>query len=58
MFLTSTSLSVCPVRSVNGVLNGGGGVPGPDARRLTEAHVAHVGTDLVAQHPSRLTTSP
>ena len=54
VFLTSTSLCICPVRSVNGQPIGGGAVPGPVTRRLTQAYVAHVGTDFVAQYLSRL----
>ena len=33
VFLTSTSLCICPVRSVNGQVIGGGTVPGPITRR-------------------------
>jgi len=54
VFLTSTSLCICPVRSVNGHAIGDGKVPGPVTRRLTQAYVTHVGTDFVAQHLSRL----
>jgi branched-chain amino acid aminotransferase len=55
VFLTSTSLCICGVRSVNGRPIGGGTVPGPITRRLTSAYIAHVGTDFVAQYLSRLT---
>jgi branched-chain amino acid aminotransferase len=54
VFLTSTSLCVCPVRSVNGHVIGDGRVPGPVTRRITQAYVEHVGTDFVAQYLSRL----
>jgi branched-chain amino acid aminotransferase len=54
VFLTSTSLCICGVRSVNGQTIGDGKVPGPVTRRLTGAYVAHVGTDFVAQYLSRL----
>src|SRR5262249_54009042 len=37
-FLTSTSLCICPVRSVNGQLIGEGRVPGPITQRLTQAY--------------------
>jgi branched-chain amino acid aminotransferase len=49
VFLTSTSLCICPVRSVNG-RQIGAAVPGPVTRRLTEAYCALVGTDFVAQY--------
>lgn len=54
VFLTSTSLCLCPVRSVNGQVIGDGKVPGPITRRLTDAYIADVGTDFVAQYLSRL----
>ena len=53
-FLTSTSLCICPVRSVNGVAVGGGRVPGPITRRLTDAYVRLVDHDFVAQYLKRL----
>lgn len=54
VFLTSTSLCICGVRSVNGQVIGGGRFPGPITERLTRAYVEHVGTDFVAQYLSRL----
>lgn len=54
VFLTSTSLCLCGVRSVNGHPIADGRVPGPITRRLTDAYVALVGTDFVAQYLSRL----
>ena len=54
VFLTSTSLCLCGVRSVNGHPVGSGAAPGPITRRLTQAYVALVGTDFVAQYLSRL----
>jgi branched-chain amino acid aminotransferase len=54
VFLTSTSLCLCGVRSVNGQAIGDGRVPGPITKRLTDAYVALVGTDFVAQYLSRL----
>lgn len=53
-FLTSTSLCVCPVQSVNGVRVGDGGVPGPVTRRLTEAYCRLVDHDFVAQYLKHL----
>jgi len=55
VFLTSTSLCICGVRSVNGGTIGDGTVPGPVTKRLTQAYIDHVGTDFVAQYLSRLT---
>jgi len=53
-FLTSTSLCVCPVASVNGARVGDGAVPGPVTRRLTEAYARFVDFDFVAQYLKRL----
>ena len=54
VFLTSTSLCICPVRSVNGHLIRSGIVPGAITKRITDAYVAHAGTDFVAQYLARL----
>jgi branched-chain amino acid aminotransferase len=53
VFLTSTSLCICPVRSVNEALIGGGQVPGPVTRQLTEAYCRLVDFDFVAQYLKR-----
>lgn len=53
-FLTSTSLCICPVRSVNGVQIGGGEVWGPITRRLADAYTRLVDCDFVAQYLKRL----
>jgi branched-chain amino acid aminotransferase len=53
-FLTSTSLCICPVRSVNGVTVGDGAIPGPVTRRLIEAYCRLVDFDFVAQYLKRL----
>lgn len=53
-FLTSTSLCICGVRSLNGRVFGAGKVPGPITRRLTEAYKELVGCDFVAQYLRRL----
>jgi branched-chain amino acid aminotransferase len=50
MFLTSTSLCICPVVSVNGRAIGGGQVFGPVTRRLADAYIALVDCDFVAQY--------
>jgi branched-chain amino acid aminotransferase len=49
-FLTSTSLCLCPVRSINGALIGGGKVPGPVTARLIDAYAKLVGCDFVGQY--------
>jgi branched-chain amino acid aminotransferase len=54
VLLTSTSLCICPVRSVNGSKIGAGGVPGPTTRRLTEAYADLVDCDFVAQYLKHL----
>ena len=52
-FLTSTSLCVCPVSSVNGARIGTS-VPGPVTRRIIEAYSRFVDFDFVAQYLKRL----
>jgi branched-chain amino acid aminotransferase len=54
VFLTSTSLCICPVRSVNESVIGGGRVPGPVTRQITEAYCRFVDFDFVAQYLKRL----
>ena len=54
MFLTSTSLCLCGVRSINGAKIADGAPPGPVTRRLTEAYVALVEFDFVKQYLDRL----
>ena len=53
MFLTSTSLCVCPVASVNGARIGAA-VPGPVTRQLTEAYCRLVDFDFVGQYLKHL----
>jgi branched-chain amino acid aminotransferase len=53
VFLTSTSLCVCPVSSINGAPIGDG-VPGPVTRQLTEAYCRFVDFDFVSQYLKRL----
>jgi branched-chain amino acid aminotransferase len=53
-FLTSTSLCMCPVRSVNGMRIGGEDVFGPVTRRLIDGYSAAVGFDFVGQYRSHL----
>ena len=54
VFLTSTSLCICPVASVNGAPVGDGRVPGPITRRLMAAFIDLVGMDYVAQYLAHL----
>jgi branched-chain amino acid aminotransferase len=53
-FLTSTSLCICPVQSVNGVVPRSGTVPGPVTRQLTDAYRRFVDHDFVAQYLKHL----
>jgi branched-chain amino acid aminotransferase len=54
-FLTSTSLCVCPVVSVNGrPIGDEGQVYGPVTRRLIDAYRELVGCDFVGQYLRRL----
>ena len=54
MFLTSTSLCICPVSSINGATVGNGSVPGPVTERLMGAFCDLVGMDYVAQYLAHL----
>lgn len=49
VFLTSTSLCICPVRSVNAVSVAENAIPGPITERLTDAYKDLAGYDFVAQ---------
>jgi branched-chain amino acid aminotransferase len=53
-FLTSTSLCLCPVRSINGTVVKNSAIPGPVTKRLTEAYRDLVEFDFVAQYLRRL----
>jgi branched-chain amino acid aminotransferase len=53
IFMTSTSLCICPVRSIGGRALPGP-LPGPVTRRLTEAYARLVGCDFVAQYLKHL----
>ena len=53
-FLTSTSLCICGVRSLNGRSFTAAEVPGPITQRLTDAYKELVGCDFVAQYLQRL----
>ena len=54
IFLTSTSLCICPVRTVNGATIGDGNVPGPITKKLMDAYVELVDFDWVGQYLKRL----
>ncbi len=54
VFLTSTSLCLCPVSSVNGVAPKAGTIPGPVVERLSGAFAELVGCDFRAQYLNRL----
>ena len=54
VFLTSTSLCLCPVSKVNHAEIGGGKVPGPVVQRITKAYSEYVGLDIAAQYLKRL----
>ena len=53
-FLTSTSLCICAVRSLNGRSFAAGRVPGPVTQRLIDGYREMVGCDFVAQYLARL----
>ena len=53
-FLTSTSLCICPISSVNGAPVGDGRVPGPVTQRLMSAFSDLAGMDYVDQYLSHL----
>jgi branched-chain amino acid aminotransferase len=51
VFLTSTSLCICPVTKVNGVAIGPAGqVWGPVTRRIADGYQRFVGHDFVGQY--------
>lgn len=54
IFMTSTSLCICPVRSIGG-RDLPGLLPGPITRRIGEAYARLVGCDFVAQYLKHLT---
>jgi branched-chain amino acid aminotransferase len=53
-FLTSTSLCICPVRSINGRHVAADAVPGPVTQRLIDAYARLLDFDFVAQYKRRL----
>jgi branched-chain amino acid aminotransferase len=57
-FITSTSFCICPVRSYDGQPLGGGVVPGPVTRALSDAFGAAAGLDFVRQYLDALEHRP
>jgi len=53
-FITSTSLCICPVTSINGASVGDGSVCGPVTKRLIDAYAALVDCDFVQQYLDEL----
>ncbi|MCY4231739.1 MAG: aminotransferase class IV, partial [Alphaproteobacteria bacterium] len=53
-FLTSTSLCMVPVSSINGRQIAESGVPGPVTARLIEAYKRLLDFDFVAQYTNKL----
>jgi branched-chain amino acid aminotransferase len=53
-FLTSTSLCLCPVRSINGRHVGVDAIPGPVTKRLMDAFAKLMDFDFVGQYRRRL----
>ena len=54
VFLTSTSLCICPVRTVQGKTVSNGQIPGPVTKALMDAYVDLVDFDWVGQYLKRL----
>jgi len=53
-FITSTSLCICPVTSINGAVVGDGAVYGPITKRLIDAYADLVHCDFVQQYLDKL----
>jgi branched-chain amino acid aminotransferase len=53
-FLTSTSLCICPVRSINGRAVAEAAIPGPVTKQLIDAYAGLVGMDFVGQYLRRI----
>ena len=49
-FITSTSLCICPVTSINGAMVGDGAAYGPVTQRLIDAYVEMVDCDFIQQY--------
>ena len=55
IFITSTSLCICPARTLNGARPRAADVPGPITKQLQDAFAELVGVDFVAQYLAHLT---
>jgi branched-chain amino acid aminotransferase len=53
-FISSTSLCLCPIRTIDGAALAEPAVPGPIARRLMDAYTEEVGVDYVGQYLAHL----
>ena len=53
-FLSSTSLCICPVQSINGRRFSHSSVPGPLTKALSDAYTKSVGFDFVQQYKRHL----
>ena len=58
IFLTATSLCVCPVADINGHTAASNQIPGPVTGQLQQAFSALVGMDFVAQYVNLVGTVP
>lgn len=56
VFITSTSLCICPVISANGITIGEGKIPGPITRQLWSAYADLLDFDFVEQYTRHLDT--
>ena len=54
VFLTSTSLCICGVRTVQGNVIADGAIPGPITKALQDAYIDLVNYDWVSQYLTRL----
>ena len=54
VFLTSTSLCICPVSTMNSNAVGNGDQPGPVTKALTDAYIDLVDYDFVSQYLKKL----
>ena len=53
-FVTSTSLCICPISSINGMTIGDGDIFGPITKRLIDAYAGLVDCDFVQQYLDKL----